>query len=147
MLRLQCGRLVPNMENDIKLNPHELQIQGVLDQYLASRNEQTGTDHIEEDSLAAFVEGSFSERESGSIVSHLVGCGFCRNATAELVRLDMAFAEQEIPAAAPSSEPAKISEVLSGIFAKIFGSTESTVFAHEESKDEKRSDENTDEPK
>jgi hypothetical protein len=33
--------------------------------------------------------------------------------------------------------------VLSGIFAKIFGSTESTVFAHEEKKDEQNADENS----
>lgn len=147
MLRLQYGRLIPIMENDIKLNPHEQQIQGILGRYLASRNGHSGTDHIEEDSLAAFVEGSISERESGSIVSHLVDCGFCRHVTAELIRLDMAFAEQEIPAAVEASEPAKISQVLSGIFAKIFGSTESAVFAHEENKDEKEAEEKTEEKK
>ena len=123
------------MENDIKLNPQELQIQGLLGRYLATRN-TTGTSesgHVDEDSLSAFVEGTLNAREADSIVPHLVDCGFCRHATAELVRLELAFAEDEAPSMAETSaQPARISEVLSGIFSKIFGTTEGTVFAHEE---------------
>ena len=130
------------MENEIKLNPQELQIQGILDRYLASSNKGITAEgsHIDDDSLSAFVEGTLNRRESDSIVSHLVDCGFCRHTTAELVRLDLAFAEEETPAriAAPA-ESSKISEVLSGIFSRIFGSTDGTVFAHEEQ--EKKEDE------
>lgn len=132
------------MENEIKLNPQELQIQGLLDRFLASRNKGITTEgsHLDDDSLSAFVEGTLNRRESDSIVSHLVDCGFCRHTTAELVRLDLAFAEDEAPVRiAESAEPAKISEVLSGIFAKIFGSTDGAVFAHEEKeKKEKEND-------
>ena len=132
------------MENDITLNAQELQIQGILDRYLASRNtlNTAATGHIDEDSLSAFVEGTINARESGSIVSHLVGCGFCRHSTAELVRLDLEFAEEAVPARPDTSgEPSKISEVLSGIFSKIFGSTDEAVFAHEErEKKEKQED-------
>lgn len=136
------------MEHEIKLNPQELQIQGLLDRYLVSRNtvNTAAVSHIDDDSLAAFVEGTLNTRESGSVVSHLVDCGYCRHTTAELVRLDLAFAEEEIPARAETaSEPSKISEVLSGIFSKIFGTTDGAVFAHEE-KEKKEKDE-TDEPK
>ena len=132
------------MENEIKLNPQELQIQGILDRYLASGNKGITAEgsHIDDDSLSAFVEGTLNRRESDSIVSHLVDCGFCRHTTAELVRLDLAFAEEEAPAriAAPA-EPSKISEVLSGIFSRIFGTTDGAVFAHEEQ--EKKEDEET----
>lgn len=123
------------MENEFKLNPQELQIQGVLDRYLASRSNRSdaGTAHIDEDSLSAFVEGTLNKRESNSIVSHIVDCGFCRHATAELVRLDLEFAEADSTAQVTAvSEPSKISEVLSGIFSKIFGTTDGAVFAHEE---------------
>ena len=128
------------MENDIKLNPQELQIQGLIDRYLVTRS-TAGTaesgHHVDEDSLSAFVEGTLNARESDSIVSHLVDCGFCRHSTAELIRLDLEFAEDEAPGITESSvQPARISEVLSGIFSKIFGTTEGTVFAHEEKKDE-----------
>lgn len=125
------------MKNEITLNPQELQIQGVLDRYLASRSDRNdaGTAHIDEDSLSAFVEGTLNKRESNSIVSHIVDCGFCRHATAELVRLDLEFAEADSSAQViASSEPSKISEVLSGIFSKIFGTTDGAVFAHEEKK-------------
>ena len=132
------------MENDIKLNPQELQIQGLLGRYLATRNTistaETGQ-HVDEDSLSAFVEGTLNARESDSVVSHLVDCGFCRHATAELIRLDLAFAEEEAPSITEASvQPARISEVLSGIFSKIFGTTEGAVFAHEEKKDEESED-------
>ena len=135
------------MENDIKLNPQELQIQGLIGRYLATRNTISPADsgHVDEDSLSAFVEGTLNARESDSIVSHLVDCGFCRHATAELIRLDLAFAEEEIPAITDSSvQPARISEVLSGLFSKIFGNTEGTVFAHEEKPE---TDENAEEAK
>ena len=126
------------MENEIKLNPQELQIQGLIGRYLVSRNTSNtaATGHIDDDSLSAFVEGTLNVRQSDSIVSHLVNCGFCRHTTAELVKLDLAFAEESIPALAEtSSEPSKISEVLSGIFSKIFGTTDGAVFAHEDQED------------
>ena len=123
------------MENEIKLNQQELQIQGVLDRYLTSSSKGIAAEgsHIDDDSLSAFVEGTLNRRESDSIVSHLVGCGFCRHTTAELVRLDLAFAEDSAPVtiAAPA-ESSKISEVLSGILSRIFGTTDGAVFAHEE---------------
>ena len=101
--------------------------------------------HIDEDSLSAFVEGTLNARESDSIVSHLVDCGFCRHATAELIRLDLAFAEEETSAIADTSvQPARLSEVLSGLFSKIFGNTEGAVFAHEEKKEDEHADETKD---
>lgn len=130
------------MENKITLNPQELQIQGILDRYLASGNKRTAAEgsHVDDDSLAAFVEGTLNKRESDSIVTHLVDCGFCRHTTAELVRLDLAFAEETPAQIAANAEPSKISEVLSGIFSKIFGTTDGAVFAHEE-KEKKEKDE------
>jgi hypothetical protein len=134
------------MENKITLNPQELQIQGILDRYLASGNNRTAAEgsHIEDDLLSAFVEGTLNKRESDSIVTHLVDCGFCRHTTAELIRLDLAFAEEAPAQIAAQAEPSKISEVLSGIFSKIFGTTDGAVFAHEE-KDEEGSKEKDEE--
>ena len=132
------------MEKNIQLNPQELQIQGLLDRYLASRNSMTeaGTAHIDEDSLSAFVEGTLNARESENVTSHLVDCGFCRHASAELIRLELAFAEEEVPSAAPSSsEPTKMSEVLGRLFSKIFGTADGAVFAHEEKKEDEEKNE------
>jgi len=135
------------MEKNIQLNPQELQIQGLLDRYLASRNTMTeaGTAHIDEDSLSAFVEGTLNARESENVTSHLVDCGFCRHASAELIRLELAFAEEEVPsAAASSSEPTKMSEVLGRLFSRIFGTADGAVFAHEEKKEDEEKDETED---
>lgn len=128
------------MENTGKLQPQEIQIQGLIDRYLRAKtagNSQVEAQHLDEDSLAAFVEGNLNEREAKPVVSHLIDCSFCRHITAELVRLDLAFAVEEIPLAAIQSEqPSKISEVLNGLLARIFGTNDGAVFAHQE--DEKK---------
>jgi hypothetical protein len=137
------------MEKPVNMNSQEAKIQGLLDRYLASRPAAiTSTEaHLDQDTLAAFTEGSLSEREAAPLVLHLADCSFCRHISAELVRLDLELSsdsEQSVTVQATSTEPAKISEVLSGLFAKIFGTNDSAVFAHEEKKEEKegKEDEN-----
>jgi hypothetical protein len=129
------------MENTGKLQSQEIKIQGLIDSYLRAKtrdNDLSEAQHLDEDSLTAFVEGNLSQRESQPIISHLVDCSFCRHITAELVRLDLAFAIEEIPLAAQSEQPSKISEVLSNLMARIFGTNDGVVFAHQE--DEKTSE-------
>lgn len=133
------------MENTGQLEPEEIKIQGLLDRFLISRSAERDAsaapgNHLDDDSLAAFAEGNLSKREAAPIVSHLVDCSFCRHITAELVRLDMEFASADeiVRPAAIASEPAKVSEVLSGLLSRIFGTSDGAVFAHneEEKKDE-----------
>lgn len=121
-----------------EIRSEELKFQGLLDRFLNQRviNDTAPRDsHLDEDSLAAFVEGNLSERESGSVISHLIDCGFCLNVTSELTRLSDAFGDEPLRRAQPESQPSKVSEVLSGLLSRIFGSEEAVVFAHEE-KDE-----------
>jgi len=144
------------MENKGYMTPQESAIKDLVGQYLKVRSEadfnrSANGPHLDHDSLAAFTEGNLSAREAKPLVSHLVDCSFCRQVTAELVRLDMAFAET--PAAAPITEtiePARVSEVLSGLLSRIFGTTDGAVFAHEE-KDEdeekKTDDKDLEDPK
>ncbi len=127
------------MENTGKINTEEIRIQGLLDRYLnrqvAVNGISTQENHLDDDSLTAFVEGNLSEREAKPIISHLVDCSFCRHVTAELVRLDFAFADEQVPAVKQESQPTKISEVLNGFLARIFGTGDSTVFAHQETEE------------
>ena len=63
-----------NIEN---LSPEELKMQGLLGRYLVARvaterSANAGADHLDDDTLSAFVEGSLSAREAKAIVSHLV---------------------------------------------------------------------------
>lgn len=122
-----------------KMNPKEIKIQGLLDGYLkktSSNNDLEKTNHLDEDTLTAFVEGALNEHEAKPITNHLVGCSFCRHITTELVRLDLAFAEEAQPIVAAEAEPTKVSEVLNGILSRIFGTSDGAVFAHQESEDE-----------
>ena len=127
------------MEETTKnITGEEAKIQSLLEAFLRSsptlKSSAAETSfHFDEDSLAAFAEGNLAERESGPMVGHLVRCGFCRHRTAELIRLSVAFEGVE-PEFTPQAEPSKISEVLSGLLAKIFGSSDQAVFAHEEKK-------------
>lgn len=126
------------MGNIEKISNTDERFQGLLGSYLKLRssNESTG-EHLDQDTLSAFVEGNVSRREAAPIVSHLADCGFCRHITSELVRLDLAFAQTDNSALLVSDRaPAKVSEVLSGILSKIFGSADSAVFAHQEPEDE-----------
>ena len=131
------------MENTGKSNAEDLKMQGLIDGYLKTRpskfNSAAQGLHLDEDSLAAFVEGNLNEREARPVISHLVDCSFCRHITAELVRLDLAFAETEaVSPIVQNHEPAKVSTVLSGLLSRIFGTSDGAVFAHHEEGDEKK---------
>ena len=137
------------MENTGNKNIEEIRIQGLLDSYLNRQSTVVSTqqNHLDEDSLAAFVEGNLSERESKPIVSHLVDCSFCRHVTAELVRLDLAFADEQVQAVVEESQPSRISEVLNNLLTKIFGTSESAVFAHQEAEEKTENKEEKSEDK
>jgi hypothetical protein len=139
------------MENTGKINNiEEIRIQGLLDRYLNRQSAaalSTQENHLDEDSLTAFVEGNLSERESKPIVSHLVDCSFCRHVTAELVRLDLAFADEQVHTVVRESQPSKISEVLNNLLARIFGTNDSAVFAHNEAEEKAENKEDKSEDK
>lgn len=125
------------MINKGHVNAEEIKIQGVVDRYLRFRTakNKTNDNHLDEDSLTAFVEGRISESESASLVKHLIDCTFCLNVTGELAKMNAAFAETEVSVALPTKEPVRVSEILGGILTRIFGTNDGAVFAHEE-KDE-----------
>lgn len=137
------------LNNKGTMNPREIQIQGLLDSHLrknSSTNDFEHSNHLDDDTLTAYVEGNLTEREAQPITTHLVGCSFCRHITAELIKLDLAFAEETQPVMLAENEPTKVSEVLGGILSRIFGTSDGAVFAHQESEEEeKKTDEKTEE--
>ena len=137
--RLSIGRLEFKMKNKWLNDPHDLQIQGLLDRYMRLRipgeDSTAKAEHLDDDSLTAFIEGNLDERETKPIINHLVKCSFCRHVTAELIKLDMAFAEEEIQIVSVDNQPSRISDVLSNLLSRIFGANDGAVFAHEETKE------------
>ena len=129
------------MANTVEMNQQEITIQGLIGQYLANRPAVSDNSaHLDQDTLSAFVEGSLNERQATPVVGHLVKCDFCRHVSAELIRLDMEFAESAPATASVDQAPGKISEVLSGLFSKIFGPVDGAVFAHNEDEKDKDKD-------
>lgn len=127
------------MENTDQMNPQQLKIQGLLDRYLYARPTAAAADsaHLDDDTVAAFVEGTLTAREEMPTVSHLADCSFCRRRTAELVRLEIELAgDVPEPREAAESSPARVSDVLTGLLAKIFSPTDGAVFAHGEQDDD-----------
>jgi hypothetical protein len=127
------------MENKGNINSKELNIQKLVSNYLHLRVSSNGLStegqHLDEDSLSAFVEGNLGQKESQPIVSHLVDCSFCRHVTAELVKLDFAFIEETPQMTGKTETSSKISEVLSSILSRIFGTNDGVVFAHHETEE------------
>lgn len=124
------------MKNKGLTSSQDIQIQGLLDRYLrlsiSSNKSIASGQHLDDDSLTAFTEGNLSEREANPVIIHLVDCSFCRQMTTELVRLDLAFADETVQVAPVEAQPSKVSEVLNNLLSRIFGTGDDAVFAHQE---------------
>jgi Putative zinc-finger len=87
--------------------------------------------HLDEDALSAFIEGRLSSLESAPLVRHLVGCGSCRQITAQLIRLDTELSGVETQAPAPVEEPGRIRRLLADLASRVLPSSEDdVVFAY-----------------
>ena len=91
--------------------------------------------HLDEDTIAAFVDGGLTLREMDPIVAHLADCGHCRTSTAALLRLEAEFADLATPVRETPVESAGIAEALGSWFAKLFGTSADGVFDHGEKSD------------
>lgn len=122
----------------------EHKIQDLLSGYLRSSRSSSDAvsgKHLDQDTIAAFTDGVLSDRESAPVISHLVDCSFCLHVSAEIIKLNDAFGEMSATMPITRNEPTSVSEVLNGLFAKIFGTSDGAVFAHNE--DERSEDKKT----
>lgn len=130
-----------------KKNTDDLMIQGLLDNYLRFRSANAvinNDQHLDDDLLTAFVEGNLSERESTPILTHLVDCSFCRHVTAELVKLDFAFADEQVVMPVVQSAPTSVSDVLNNLLSRIFGASEGALQFHQQPEEEKEEEKEED---
>ena len=87
--------------------------------------------HLDEDALSAFIEGRLGKLESAPLVRHLVGCGSCRQITAQLIRLDTELSGVETETSPPAEEPGRIRRLLADLASRVLPSTEGdAVFAY-----------------
>ena len=91
----------------------------------------TAAAHLDEDAMAAFVEGQLSENETRSIITHLTSCGSCRDFTARLIRLESTFTAEDESTMAEET-PSRMRRFLEGLASQIIPSSgEDAVFAYQ----------------
>lgn len=87
--------------------------------------------HLDEDYLSAFVESSISDSESSAIVSHLITCVSCRDASARLIRLESLQLEAD-DVTIPERSPSRLRQFLAELAAQVVPSSgEDAVFAYQ----------------
>src|SRR5438309_11248645 len=76
-----------------RLNNKAVAIRSLVDRQLKSvaatelRDSSMET-HIDEDTIAAYIEGRLAETECKPVLVHLAACGLCRRVSAQFVRLE-----------------------------------------------------------
>lgn len=87
--------------------------------------------HPDEDTVSAFVEARLGADESLPVVSHLIACGVCRRATAQLVRLESQLDENDDSTVLEES-PGRLRLFLDGLASSMIPSSEEdAVFAYQ----------------
>ena len=85
--------------------------------------------HPDEDTITAFVEARLESVENSNVVSHLVQCGDCRRATAQLMRLESELGPDE--SIISDDSPSRLGSFISGLAAHLVPSVEEEVFAYQ----------------
>lgn len=84
--------------------------------------------HLDEDLIAAFVEGRLTDSECKPVLSHLAACGLCRRTSAQFVQL-----ENQIDADITTStdeEPGRLEALLARLRSAVPSPSEEVVFAY-----------------
>ena len=91
----------------------------------------TAAAHLDEDAMAAFVEGQLSENETRSIIIHLTSCGSCRDFTARLIRLESTFTAED-ESTMTEEAPSRLRQFIQRFASQVIPSSgEDAVFAYQ----------------
>ena len=95
--------------------------------------------HLDEDAIAAYIEGRLAEAECKPVLAHLAACGLCRRVSAQLVRLENQIDAEPVGESTSAEDSGRLESLLSRL-GSIGASNEDVVFAYqnpsEESSDE-----------
>ena len=118
-----------------ELNKGTLAISYMIQERLRDRTQAQSSDvtlnaHPDEDIICAFVEARLGADESLPVISHLIACGVCRRATAQLMRLEHQLDENEDLALEESS--GRLRAFLNDLASRITSHDENVVFAYQD---------------
>ena len=107
-------------------------IRALVDQRLkavaaAELSRVPGGPHLDEDVIAAFVEGRLREDECSPVLSHLAACSLCRRTSAQIVQFENQIDDEPVIEA---EEPGHF-ESLWSKFNSLLSSGEDVVFAYQ----------------
>ena len=130
-----------------QFNQENQQIGQILELFL--KNKISGTpsvngEHLDEDSISAFVDGALSQRESEPIMRHLVDCSPCRKITGQLARLAEELNEQPELTPVAAAQPNRLRQFLQTFGLSGFGLSDEAVFAHNDSSEENKTEDEED---
>jgi hypothetical protein len=94
--------------------------------------------HLDEDVIAAFVEGRLLDNECQPVLAHLAACGACRRASAQIVQLENQVDSE--PADDLADEPGRLESLLSRFGSLVPSTGEEVVFAYQDSEDKEAND-------
>ena len=97
--------------------------------------------HVDEDTIAAFVEGRLSDAECTPVLSHLAACGLCRRTSAQFVQLENQIDDVAADAA---EEPGRLEALLSRLRSAVPSAGEEVVFAYQNSEETREAEESDD---
>ena len=92
--------------------------------------------HVDEDLIAAFVEGCLTDTECKPVLSHLAACGLCRRTSAQFVQLENQIDDEA--ADATEDEPGRLEALLSRLRSAVPSANDEVVFAYENPEEEER---------
>jgi hypothetical protein len=93
--------------------------------------------HLDEDMIAAFVEGRLQDNECQPVLAHLAACGACRRASAQMVQLENQV-DADVSAGSVDEEPGRLESLLSKFGSLVPSTGEDVVFAYQNPEDEQK---------
>ena len=100
--------------------------------------------HLDEDVIAAFVEGRLGDSECQPVLAHLAACGACRRASAQMVQLENQVDSE--PAGDVADEPGRLGLLLSKFGSMVSATGEEVVFAYQDSEEEEKKEQSPNMP-
>ena len=94
--------------------------------------------HLDEDMIAAFVEGRLLDNECQPVLAHLAACGACRRTSAQMVQLENQVDAE--PGSDVAGEPGHLESLLSKFGSLVPSTGEEVVFAYQNPEEEQKTE-------
>jgi hypothetical protein len=120
-------------------------IRGMIAQRLkavaaAELSQAPSQSHLDEDTIAAFVEGRLLDKECQTVLAHLAACGACRRASAQIVQMENQIDAE--PADNFEEESGRLESLLSKFGSLVPSTGEEVVFAYQNPEEDESAESN-----